>query len=174
VAKTSSGLLPFRRVAGATEVLLVHPGGPYWARKDAGAWSIAKGEIEEGEDALAAARREFTEETGFSAEGEAFELTPLRQPGGKLVRAWAAAIDVDPARLRSNTFTIEWPPRSGRHQAFPEVDRAAWFTLPEAAVRILPGQAPFLRELEESIARADRRDEQAREGDASASTPTTP
>ena len=146
--KASAGILLFRERAGRLEVLLAHPGGPYWAKKDAGAWTIPKGEIAEDEEPLAAAQREFEEETGARVEGEPLPLTPRRQPGGKLVHAWAMRGDLDPAAVRSITFTMEWPPRSGRQQAFPEVDRAAWFRLPDARGKILKGQAPFLDELE--------------------------
>jgi predicted NUDIX family NTP pyrophosphohydrolase len=146
--KKSAGLLLFRDAAGRREVLLVHPGGPFWAKKDAGAWSIPKGEIGEGEDPLAAAKREFEEETGTRPTGEAIALEPRRQPGGKLVHAWAMRGDLDPATVTSTTFSMEWPPRSGRRQEFPEVDRAAWFSLDEARAKILKGQAPFLDDLE--------------------------
>jgi len=129
-------------------MLLVHPGGPLWARKDEGAWSIPKGEHAEGEDGLSAARREFEEETGAAApEGPFIALDPLRQPGGKIVEAWAAESDFDPSRLESNTFEMEWPPRSGRRRQFPEVDRAGWFTIDVARQKILRGQAPFLDQL---------------------------
>lgn len=144
--KTSAGILLYRRRDGV-EVLLVHPGGPFWARKDLGAWSLPKGEIDEGEDPLAAAVREFTEETGLPLGGDFRPLRPLRQPGGKTVHAWAVEGDCDPAELRSGLFSMEWPPRSGKRQEFPEVDRAAWFTIAEARRRILAGQAPFLDEL---------------------------
>jgi predicted NUDIX family NTP pyrophosphohydrolase len=152
--KKSAGVLLFREANGRREVLLVHPGGPFWAKKDAGAWSIPKGEIGEGEDPLAAARREFEEETGARPTGEAVALEPRRQPGGKLVYAWAVRGDLDPAAVKSNTFSMEWPPRSGRRQEFPEIDRAAWFTLDEARGKILKGQAPFLDDLERVAARA--------------------
>lgn len=146
--KRSAGLLLFRDIAGRLEVFLVHPGGPFWARKDAGAWSIPKGAVEEGEDPLAAALREFEEETGTRPTGEAMALEPRRQPAGKLVYAWAMRGDLDPAAVTSATFSMEWPPRSGRHQEFPEVDRAGWFTLDAAREKILRGQAPFLQDLE--------------------------
>lgn len=146
--KTSAGILLYRRRGDALEVFLVHPGGPFWAKKDLGAWSVPKGELAEGEDPLAAAKREFTEETGFPIAGDFRPLQPLRQPSGKTVVAWAVEGDCDPAELRSNTFELEWPPKSGKRQAFPEVDRAAWFPLEEARNRILAGQAPFLDELE--------------------------
>ncbi|HET8772563.1 MAG TPA: NUDIX domain-containing protein [Thermoanaerobaculia bacterium] len=145
--KLSAGILLYRRRGGAVEVFLVHPGGPFWAKKDLGAWSIPKGELDEGEDPLAAARREFTEETGFPIDGELRALKPVRQSGGKTVVAWAVEGDCDPAALCSNTFEMEWPPKSGKRQAFPEADRAAWFSLEEARKRILAGQAPFLDEL---------------------------
>lgn len=150
--KTAAGLLLFRR-SPEFEVLLVHPGGPLWANKDLGAWSIPKGEPEPGEDLYDAARREFAEETGSPApDGEAIALRPLRQPGGKIVHAWAVAGAFDPGGLRSNRFELEWPPRSGRRRSFPEVDRAAWFPIAEARRRILPGQAPMLEELLQRLA----------------------
>jgi predicted NUDIX family NTP pyrophosphohydrolase len=151
--KKSAGLLFFRDAGGGLEVLLVHPGGPFWEKKDAGAWSIPKGGIEEGEDPLAAARREFEEETGTRPAGEAIALSPRRQPGGKLVYAWAMRGDLDPAGMTSTTYSMEWPPRSGRRQEFPEVDRAAWFTLEDARQKILKGQAPFLDDLERVVGR---------------------
>ena len=128
-------------------MLLVHPGGPFWSRKDEGAWTIPKGEIGEGEEPLDAARREFTEETGVVAPGPYVPLTALRQPSGKLVMAWAVAGDCDAAAVRSNFFSLEWPPRSGQFKEFPEVDRAEWLTIAEAEVKILKGQRPFLAEL---------------------------
>lgn len=152
--KTSSGLLLFRLTGDRLEVLLVHPGGPYWSRKDVGAWSIPKGEIGPEEDPLEAAKREVEEETGLVAQGDFMALTPVRQPGGKMIHAWAVRGDFDPARLRSNTFSLEWPPRSGRRQEFPEVDRADWFQLPEARLKILPGQLPILEELATRVAEA--------------------
>jgi predicted NUDIX family NTP pyrophosphohydrolase len=146
--KKSAGILPFRTSSGRIEVLLVHPGGPFWARKDDGAWSIPKGEIGDGEDALAAARRELAEETGFALDGEPIPLGTLRQPGGKLVLAWAQRSDADPATLKSNTFSLEWPPGSGRLREYPEVDRAAWFPLEVARRKILKGQLGFLDQLQ--------------------------
>ena len=147
-AKRSAGLLLFRRGSHhAIEILLVHPGGPFWARKDDGVWTVPKGEHEEDEDALLAARREFEEETSHRPEGDFHPMTPVTQKSGKIVRAWAVEGDFDPARLRSNTFEMVWPPRSGRKQAFPEVDRAAWFGLDEAARKIRPEQMPFLEEV---------------------------
>ena len=143
----------YRRRGGQIEVFLVHPGGPYWARKDEGAWSIPKGEIEPSEDPLAAARRELEEETGVRPGGPFLPLAPVRQRGGKEVLAWACEGDCDPGSIRSNTFTMEWPPRSGRMAEFPEIDRAGWFTLEEARRRILGGQRPLLDELEGLLGR---------------------
>jgi predicted NUDIX family NTP pyrophosphohydrolase len=151
VGKSSAGLLLYRIRKAAIEVLLVHPGGPYWKNKDEGAWSIPKGEFLPEEDPLAAARREFFEETGVAIEGELRALKPLRQPGGKIVHAWAVEADLDPATIVSNTFEIEWPPRSGRLQSFPEIDRGAWFSLPEARRKILRGQVPLLQELAQML-----------------------
>jgi len=148
----SAGLLLYRNNRpGALEVLLVHPGGPFWARKDEGAWSIPKGEFEAGADALEAARREFLEETGSRIEGAFVALTPLRQPSGKLVYAWAVEGNLDTSSIRSNTFSVEWPPRSGRQQEFPEIDRAAWFDIAAARQKILAGQRGFLDELETGV-----------------------
>ena len=144
--KMSAGILLYRR-RGALEVFLAHPGGPFWAKKDLGAWSLPKGEFVEGEAPLAAAVREFTEETGFPICGDFRELAPIRQRSGKTIHAWAVEGDVDPAELRSNIFSLEWPPKSGRQQEFPEVDRAAWFDLAEARRRIIAGQAGFLDQL---------------------------
>jgi predicted NUDIX family NTP pyrophosphohydrolase len=149
VPARSAGLLLHRVRDGAREVLLVHPGGPFWARRDAGAWSIPKGECEEGEDPQACARREFEEELGVPAPEPAdlTELGSIKQSGGKVVTAWAAAGDLDPAAIRSGTFELEWPPRSGRTQAFPEVDRAGWFSLDEAREKLVPAQAALLDRL---------------------------
>ncbi len=144
MAKRSAGLLMYRRRDGALEVFLVHPGGPFWAKKDLGAWSIPKGEYSEGEDPLKAARREFTEETGFEADGDFIDLGTIKQAGGKLVSVWAVEGDWDPAQLHSNTCMIEWPPRSGRQLEIPEVDRGAWFGIDEARERILKSQAPVI------------------------------
>jgi predicted NUDIX family NTP pyrophosphohydrolase len=150
-AKRSAGILLHRTSGGAPEVLLVHPGGPFWARRDAGAWSIPKGEYEEGDDPLAAALREFEEETGTALEdGELRDLGEVKQKGGKVVRAWAAEGDIDAGTVRSNTFTMEWPPRSGRTAEFPEVDRAGWFALDEAREKLNPAQAEFLDRLLQS------------------------
>jgi predicted NUDIX family NTP pyrophosphohydrolase len=158
--KRSAGILLYRQRSGV-EVLLVHPGGPFWAKKDAGAWSIPKGLVEENEEPLAAAIREFQEETGVSlaesvgaagAAATAIPLDPLRQPGGKTVLAWGVRGDFDPVRLRSNTVQIEWPPKSGAVRSFPEVDRAAWFELATAREKILPGQRGFLDQLAARLA----------------------
>lgn len=157
-ARRSAGLLPYRIRDGQLEVLLVHPGGPYWAKKDQGAWSIPKGEHGEDEDALDAARRELEEETGFRGAGEVLALGVVRQPGGKLVRAWAVAADVDETALVSNRFEMEWPPRSGRMRSFPEVDRAAWFSPEEARQRILKGQVDLLDRLRDQLAGGTARD----------------
>ena len=144
MSRQSAGLLMYRLRGGRLEVFLVHPGGPFWAKKDRGAWSIPKGEYGEGEEPLAAARREFLEETGFDSQGEFRELGTLHQPGGKRVTAWAFAGDCDPGAVRSNPVRMEWPPRSGRQVEFPEVDRAAWFSVEEAKGRILKGQVGFI------------------------------
>jgi len=145
--KRSAGILLFRFNNAALEVLLVHPGGPYWVDKDAGAWSIPKGEYSEGEDALAAAKREFAEETGVKVEGEFLPLGDVKQAGGKIVQAWALEGDLDPSLIRSNTFTLEWPPRSGSVREFPEVDSAKWFLMPVARQKLLFGQREFLARL---------------------------
>ena len=144
--KTTAGLLLYRRCT-ELEVFLVHPGGPFWTRKDAGAWSIPKGELEDGEDPLQAAKREFTEETGFTISGEFRSLDPLKQPSGKIIYAWAIEADYDPAQIRSNLFSLEWPPKSGKMKQYPEVDRAAWFNISEARNKILAGQMGFIEQL---------------------------
>jgi predicted NUDIX family NTP pyrophosphohydrolase len=152
MARRSAGIALYRRSGSELEVLLVHPGGPLWARRDAGAWSIPKGEYGEEEDPVAAARREFSEELGAEAPGgELVALGEVRQRSGKLVRAWALEGDLDAGAAISNTFTLEWPPRSGRTQEFPEVDRAQWFTLAQARERINPGQVPLLERLEQTV-----------------------
>jgi predicted NUDIX family NTP pyrophosphohydrolase len=151
VAKESAGILLFRGPAQKLEVLLVHPGGPFWAKKDLGAWSIPKGEPDKGEDARSCALRELGEELGPAAPSlgreDLVELGSVRQKGGKLVHGWAAEADFDPAALRSNTFSMKWPPRSDVEREFPEVDRAEWFDPPEARRRILAAQADFLDRL---------------------------
>jgi predicted NUDIX family NTP pyrophosphohydrolase len=146
VRRRSAGILLYRRVPHL-ELLLVHPGGPFWARKDLGAWSIPKGEYGEDEEPLAVARREVEEETGLRLEGEFLSLGDVVQAGGKMVTAFAHEGDFDLAALRSNTFEMEWPPRSGRRRSFPEIDRAGWFTPAEAQRRILAGQRPFIARL---------------------------
>ncbi|HYH05799.1 MAG TPA: NUDIX domain-containing protein [Thermoanaerobaculia bacterium] len=148
--KTSAGILLYRR-HGGLEVFLVHPGGPFWAKKDLGAWSLPKGEIEEGEEPLAAAIREFHEETGFTVDGDFRPLKAQRQSSGKTIVAWAIEGDCDPSQLRSITFSMEWPPRSGKRQEFPEVDRGAWFPLDEARRRVIAGQSQFLEELSSAL-----------------------
>jgi len=149
--KRSAGLVMYRKRHSAIEVFLVHPGGPFWAKKDWGTWSIPKGEYLDGEEPLAVARREFQEETSFAAQGEFLELGSLQQASGKIVSAWAFEGDCDPAQLKSNTFTIEWPPRSGRHMEVPEVDRGAWCPIEEARLRLLAAQREFLDRLAEKI-----------------------
>jgi predicted NUDIX family NTP pyrophosphohydrolase len=150
--KQSAGLLMYRRRAGGLEVLLVHPGGPFWARKDQGAWSIPKGEHEPAEEPLAAARREFAEEIGILPEGDFIALRPVRQRSGKIVRAFAIEGDLDPKTITSNTFVVEWPPRSGKQRAFPEIDRAGWFPLEAAKDKLVPGQVGLVEELASLLA----------------------
>jgi predicted NUDIX family NTP pyrophosphohydrolase len=153
-APRSAGILLFRREGGETQFLLVHPGGPFWAKKDAGAWSIPKGQIESEEEPRACAVRELEEELGQAPDldpEQLIELGSIRQKAGKVVEAWAAEADFDPAVLASNTFTMEWPPRSGNQQEFPEVDRAEWFDLETAREKILPAQAEFLDRLLERL-----------------------
>jgi predicted NUDIX family NTP pyrophosphohydrolase len=148
MARRSAGLLLYRRRDGAVELLLVHPGGPLWAKRDAGAWSIPKGEVGQGEDPRAVALREFEEETGHPPpRGELVALGEVRQRGGKLVSAWAAAGDLDPAAITSNTFTLEWPPRSGNRREFPEIDRAGWFDPATAREKLLAAQAELVDRL---------------------------
>jgi predicted NUDIX family NTP pyrophosphohydrolase len=145
--KLSAGVVMYRRFGEVLQVLLVHPGGPYWAKKDLGSWSIPKGEYVDGEDPLAVAQREFEEETGFRATGRFLPLAPLRQPSGKVISAWACEGDCDASAIRSNTFSMEWPPRSGKVETFPEVDRAEWFSLEDARDRMIKGQRGFLDQL---------------------------
>jgi predicted NUDIX family NTP pyrophosphohydrolase len=145
--KRSAGILMYKRSGAELLLLLVHPGGPFWARRDVGAWSIPKGEYEEGEDPLAAARREFCEELGAEPRGEFWELGEIAQPSRKLITGWAVEGDFDPRQLKSNTFELEWPPKSGRTQSFPEVDRAEWFAPAQARRKILPGQTGFIDRL---------------------------
>jgi predicted NUDIX family NTP pyrophosphohydrolase len=154
MAKRSAGILLHRDKGAGPEVLLVHPGGPFWAKKDLGVWSIPKGEHDDGEDALAAALREFAEETGTALDpGDVIDLGEVRQRAGKRVQAWAAEGDLDAGAIVSNTFEMEWPPRSGRRQEFPEVDRAAWFAPDEARERLLAAQAPFVERLLDRLGR---------------------
>ena len=147
----SAGLLLFRGGAAHLEILLGHPGGPFWQNKDDGAWSIPKGLIGADETPLSAARREFAEETGHDPDGDFWPLGEARQPGGKIVQAWAVEGDWDPALISSNTFEMEWPPRSGRRRSFPEIDRAAWFGIADARRKILKGQAVFVDRLLEAL-----------------------
>lgn len=151
MAKRSAGLLLYRHLHHELQVFLVHPGGPFWAKKDLGAWSIPKGEYQEDEEPLQAARREFLEETGFSVDGTFLHLGSVKQASGKIVSAWAVEGDCNPDSLVSNTCSIEWPPRSGKRIDIPEVDRGAWFSLAEARQRILAGQLPFLEALARTL-----------------------
>jgi predicted NUDIX family NTP pyrophosphohydrolase len=151
MAKVSAGLIMYRFRQGVLEFLLVHPGGPFWVNKDAGVWTIPKGEIEPDEEPLVAAKREFREELGFEAKGEFIELNPIKQKSGKLVRAWGFEGDCDPTCMKSNTFTMEWPLRSGKNVEFPEVDRAAFFALDAAREKINPAQIPLLEQLQEKV-----------------------
>lgn len=144
----SAGLLLFRLAGTKLEVLLVHPGGPFWAKKDEGAWSVPKGELDDREEPLAAAKREFEEELGTVPDGDFVPLQPVRQAGGKIVLAWALEADFDVSTMKSNTFRMEWPPRSGKMQDFPEVDRADWFAVADARRKLLAGQISLLDELE--------------------------
>jgi predicted NUDIX family NTP pyrophosphohydrolase len=150
MAKQSAGLLVYRKRDGNIEVLLVHPGGPFWKNKDSGAWSIPKGEFTADEAPLEVAKREFTEETGLSIDGSFRELEPIKQRGGKTVYAWAVAADLDVSHATSNTFTIDWPPRSGKQQEFPEVDRVEWFSLDVAMNKINASQQDLLRQLQQT------------------------
>ena len=150
-SRTSAGILLFRR-SGPLEVLLAHPGGPFFVRRDAGSWTIPKGEVDPGEGLLDVARREFEEETGHPPpDGDPIELGSIVQKGGKIVHAWALEGDLDPAAAVSNTFELEWPPRSGRHEAFPEIDRVAWFAADEARLRLKATQVPLIERLEAAL-----------------------
>ena len=152
----SGGILLFKYVDGGLRVMLVHPGGPFWAKKDEGAWSIPKGILEETEGALRAARREFKEETGFDVDGQFIELGQLKQPGGKIVHAWALENELDVKDIRSNTFTLEWPKNSGNVKEYPEIDKAEWFDVNQAKKKILKGQAEFIDRLIEKLANHGR------------------
>lgn len=149
--KRSAGILLFRRQKEGVEVFLVHPGGPFWAKKDLGCWSLPKGEFEQGEDPLTAAKREFAEETSYGIDGAFVPLGDLKQPSGKIISAWALEHDLDPALIKSNTFKMEWPPKSGKTQEFPEVDAGRWFSLPVALEKLLAGQVGFISRLAEKI-----------------------
>src|SRR5215468_11651088 len=151
----SAGILAFRR-RPEFEVLLAHPGGPFWAKKDAGTWTIPKGLVEPGDELIAAARREFTEETNLVAQGNMIELTPVAQKSGKVVHAFALEADFDLSQFASNTFALEWPPKSGQRQSFPEIDRIAYFALPMAKLKIIAYQLPLLSELEERVGASPR------------------
>jgi predicted NUDIX family NTP pyrophosphohydrolase len=151
VPKLSAGLMMWKRAGGELNVLLVHPGGPFWAKKDLGAWSIPKGELEAGEDALVTAHREFEEELGVAAQGAVTDLGEVKQKGGKTVRCFAIESDLDVSITRSNMFELEWPPRSGKRQSFPEVDRAAWFSLDDARAKINPAQAALIDRLADAV-----------------------
>ena len=145
--KKSAGILLYRRSPTGIQVFLAHPGGPFWAKRDQGSWTVPKGEVDEDEDTLEAAQREFREETGTCVHGSFIELSPVRQPSGKVIHAWAVEGDIDAAAIMSNTFSIEWPPKSGETREFPEIDRAGWFTLSEAREKLLPGQLPLIDQL---------------------------
>lgn len=145
--KKSAGLLLYRKTNDEPELFLVHPGGPFWKNKDAGAWSIPKGEFTDDEDPLTAAKREFKEETGLPINGVFLPLSPVKQKSGKLIYAWAIEQDMDEASIKSNLFQMEWPPRSGKQQGFPEVDRAGWFSIAQAKEKIVPGQLPLINQL---------------------------
>jgi predicted NUDIX family NTP pyrophosphohydrolase len=150
--KQSAGILLYKKATTGLQVLIVHPGGPFWARKDAGAWSIPKGEFLEGEEALVAAKREFREELGMTPpEGALRELGSIKQSSGKMVHVWACEGDLDVKQVRSNTFNMEWPPKSGKEQTFPEVDRARWCTLAEARIKLVKGQVGFVEQLAEQL-----------------------
>jgi predicted NUDIX family NTP pyrophosphohydrolase len=151
MAKISAGILLFRRRPAGAQVLLVHPGGPFWANKDDGAWSMPKGLTDEGEDVLAAAKREFFEETGLKVEGEFVALGSHKQKSGKIIVAWGHEGDLDARSLKSNSFSMEWPPRSGKTAEFPEVDKADWFALDEALIKVAKGQAAIIRALAEKL-----------------------
>lgn len=151
MAKTSAGLILYRMQSGQLEVLLVHPGGPFWSKKDEGAWFVPKGELNVGDEPLAGAKREFEEETGLKPEGEFLALGNVKQKSGKTIVAWAFEGDCDPSSIKSNTFSIEWPPKSGRQQEFPEIDRAGFFTVPQAKAKMHPVEYPLVLRLHELL-----------------------
>lgn len=152
MSKKSAGILLYRLQNDIWEVLLVHPGGPFWTKKDLGAWSIPKGEFDENENPRDAAKREVEEETGMKVQGDFIALTPVKQKSGKLIYAWAVQGNFDAAQIKSNTFEIEWPPKSGKKKSFPEVDKAAWFNIEEAKKKITEGQLPVINEIEMKLA----------------------
>ncbi len=154
--KQSAGILLYRSAGAYIEVFLVHPGGPFWARKDEGAWSIPKGEFTDGEEPLEAAKREFQEETSFPIEGTFIPLNPVKQPGGKTVYAWAVEGNIDAGAIRSNTFSMEWPKGSAKTKSFPEIDRADWFDLATAKAKILKGQLGLLEQLSRNLSQRNR------------------
>ncbi|HKQ88324.1 MAG TPA: NUDIX domain-containing protein [Candidatus Acidoferrales bacterium] len=158
MAKTSAGLILYRMQHDKLEVLLVHPGGPFWRSKDEGAWFIAKGELDAGEEPLAGAKREFEEETGLKPEGEFLALGSVKQKSGKTIYAWAFEGDCDPSALKSNTFTIEWPPKSGRQGEFPEIDQAGFFSVAQAKVKMHPAEFPLVLRLQELLRSSERSD----------------
>ena len=147
MVKKSAGILLYRFTNRSLEIFLIHPGGPFWKNKDPGAWAIPKGEFTDDEEPLEAAKREFKEETGFDAPGKFIELTPLKQKSGKIIYAWAAEGNIDAAKIHSNSFEMEWPPKSGKKQKFPEADKANWFSIKIAKEKIIPGQLKFIDEL---------------------------
>lgn len=149
--KLSAGILLYKTEQDVLKVLLVHPGGPFWQKKDNGAWSIPKGELDEGENALLAAKREFYEETGSKISGKCIAITPVRQAGGKVVYPWACRGELDTSAIKSNLFEMEWPPKSGKKKQFPEIDKAQWFTIEEAREKIIPAQQQMLNELQELL-----------------------
>jgi predicted NUDIX family NTP pyrophosphohydrolase len=149
--KKSAGIIFYRYHHNALEIFLVHPGGPYWAKKDNGVWSIPKGEFEEYENPLVAAKREVEEETGIKVSGNLLELNPVKQKGGKTIYAWAQGRNIETGEIKSNTFDLEWPPKSGEKKAFPEIDKAAWFTIGEVEKKIIAGQVPLIEELKTKL-----------------------
>jgi predicted NUDIX family NTP pyrophosphohydrolase len=151
MGKKSAGLLVFRIRQNDLQIFLMHPGGPFFARKDLGAWSIPKGEIGENENEAEAAKREFEEETGFQFKGDLISLKPIKQKSGKTVVAWATEQDFDVSKIKSNLFEMEWPPKSGKYQQFPEMDRAEWFSVSDAKEKIIPGQNGLIEELEDIL-----------------------